>query len=109
MALRERFSPKSQTKLYRAQLKEREWKHGDNVAEFSLRILRLTSSYSRADTTMVNSLEMGYFLDSISDAEMRLMIQQTRPKYLNEAVKAAIELKAFDRAERERRGLKYAR
>ena len=40
---------------------------------------------------------------------MRLKIQQTRPKDLNEAVKVAIELKAFDRAERQRKGLNYAR
>ena len=52
---------------------------------------------------------MGYFIDSISDAEMRLKIQQTRPKDLNEAIKVAVELEAFDRAERQRRGMKYAR
>ena len=40
---------------------------------------------------------------------MRLKIQQTRPKDLNEAVKVAVELEAFDRAERQRRGQKYAR
>ena len=40
-ALGERFSPESQTELYRAQLKEREWKHGENLAEFDQRILRL--------------------------------------------------------------------
>ena len=52
---------------------------------------------------------MGYFVDSISDAEMKLKIQQTRPKDLNEAVKVAIEIDPFDRAERQRRGFKYAR
>ena len=108
--LSERFSPESQTELYRAQLKEREWNHGDNVAEFAQRILRLiTLSYPRADTALVDSLAMGYFIDAISDAEMRLKIKQTRPKDLNEAIKVAIELEAFDRAERRRKGLKYAR
>ena len=57
----------------------------------------------------MNVLAMGYFIDSISDAEMRLKFQQTRPKDLNEAVKVAVELEAFDRAERQRRGMKYAR
>ena len=52
---------------------------------------------------------MGYFVDSISDAEMRLKIQQTRPKDLNEAIEVAVELEACDRAERQRRGMKYAR
>ena len=109
-ALSERFSPESQTELYRAQLKEREWKHGENVAEFGQRILRLTTlAYPRADQNLITSLAMGFFMDAISDAEMRLKIQQTRPKDLNEAVKVAVELEAFDRAERQRRGQKYVR
>ena len=106
----ERFSPDSQTELYRAQLKEREWKHGENLGEFSQRIVRLTTlAYPRADPTLINVWAMGFFIDSISDAEMRLKIQQTRPKDLNEAVKVAVELEAFDRAERQRRGFKYGR
>ena len=109
-ALSNRFSPESQTELYRAQLKEREWKHGENVAEFGQRILRLTTlSYPKADPSLIKSLAMGFFIDAISEAEMRLKIQQTRPKDLNEAVKVAVELEAFDRAERQRRGQKYAR
>ena len=104
-ALSERFSPESQTELYRAQLKEREWKHGDNVAEFAQQILRLTTlSYPWADTALVDSLAMGYFIDAIPDAEMRLKIKQSRQRDLNEAIKVAIELKAFDRAGRQRRG-----
>ena len=42
-ALSERFSPESQTELYRAQLKERQWEHGKNMSEFGQRILRLTT------------------------------------------------------------------
>ena len=109
-ALGERFSPESQTELYRAQLKEKEWKHGENVTEFGQRIVRLTTlAYPKADPSLIKSLAMGFFVDAISDAEMRLKIQQTRPKDLNEAVKVAVELEAFDRAERQRRGQKYAR
>ena len=109
-ALSERFSPESQTELYRAQLKEREWKHGENVAEFGQRILRLTTlAYPKADPCLINSLAMGFFVDAIPDSEMRLKVQQTRPKDLNEAVKVAVELEAFDRAERKRRGQKYVR
>ena len=40
--LSEKFSPESQTELYRAQLKEREWKHDKNLVEFGQRILQLT-------------------------------------------------------------------
>lgn len=52
---------------------------------------------------------MGNFIDAISDAEMRLKNQQSRPKVLNEAVKVAVELEAFDKAERQRQANKYIR
>lgn len=109
-ALAERFSPDSQTELYRAQLKERQWKHGENIPEFGQRILRLTTlAYPGASSTLVDTLAMGNFIDAISDAEMRLKIQQSRPKVLNEAVKVAVELEAFDKAERQRQANKYIR
>ena len=52
---------------------------------------------------------MGNFFDAISDPEMRLKIQPSRPKVFNEAVKVAVELEAFDKAERQRQGNKYVR
>ena len=57
------LSPDSQAELYGAQLKEREWKHGANVAEFGQRILRLTSlSYPGADPSLINESAMGTLL-----------------------------------------------
>ncbi|MCG7878901.1 MAG: retropepsin-like aspartic protease, partial [Candidatus Thiodiazotropha endolucinida] len=109
-ALSERFSPESQTELYRAQLKERQWKHGENIPEFGQRILRLTTlAYPGANAGLIDTLAMGNFIDAISDSEMRLKIQQSRPKVFNEAVKVAVELEAFDKAERQRQGNKYVR
>ena len=109
-ALSERFSPESQTELYRAQLKERQWKHGENIPEFGQRILRLTTlAYPGANASLIDTLAMGNFIDAISDPDMRLKIQQSRPKVFNEAVKVAVELEAFDKAERQRQGNKYVR
>ena len=109
-ALSERFSPESQTELYRAQLKERQWKHGENIPEFGQRILRHTTlAYPGANASLIDTLAMGNFIDSISDSEMRLKIQQTRPKVFNEAVKVAVELEAYGKAERQRQGNKYVR
>ena len=96
--------------MYRAQLKERQWKHGENIPEFGQRILRLTTlAYPDANASLINTLAMGNFVDSISDSEMGLKIQQTRPKVFNEAVKVAVELEAFDKAERLCQGNKYVR
>ena len=52
---------------------------------------------------------MGNFIDAISDAEMRLKIQQSRPKVLSEAIKVAVELEAFDKAESQCQANKYIR
>ena len=79
--LGEMFSPDSQAELYGAQLKEQEWEHGENVAEFGQRILRLTSLlYPGADLSLINVLAMGYFVVSISDADMRLKINEQGQK-----------------------------
>ena len=109
-ALSERFSPESQTELYRAQLKERQWKHGENIPEFGQIILRLiTLAYPGANASLIVTLAMGNFIDFISDSEMRLKIQQIQLQSFNEAVKVAVDLEAFDKAERQRQGNKYAR
>ena len=71
-ALSERFSPESQTELSRDQLKERQWKHGENNPEFGQIILRLTTlAYPGANASLIVTLAMGNFIDSISDSEMR--------------------------------------
>ena len=52
---------------------------------------------------------MGNFTDAISDTEMRLKIQQSRRKVFNEAMKVAVELEAFETAERQWQCNKYVR
>ena len=79
-------------------------------SEFGQRILRLTTlAYPVTNASLIDTLAMGNFIDSISDSDMRLKLQQTRPKVFNETVKVAVELEAFDKAERQRQGNKYVR
>ena len=88
--------------MYRAQLKERQWKYGENIPEFGQIILRLTTlAYPGANASLIVTLAMGNFTDFISDSEMRLKIQQTQLKVFNEAVKVAVDLEAFDKASRQ--------
>ena len=42
-------------------------------------------------------------MDALNDFDMRLRIQQSRPRTLNDAVRLAVEIEAFCRAERQRR------
>ena len=52
----------------------------------------------------IDTLATDNFIDAILDLQMRLKIQQSRPEVFNEAVKVAVELEAFARAERQRQG-----
>ena len=45
------------------------------------------------NASLIDTLAMGNFTDAISDPEMRLKIQQRRPKVFSETVKVAVELK----------------
>ena len=72
--------------------------------------MRLTTlAYPGANASLIDTLAMGIFIDSISDSEMRLKIQQTRPKVFNEAVKVAVELETFYKTESQCQGNKYVR
>ena len=42
------------------------------------------------------------FIDALHDGDMRLKIRQARPRYLNDAIRHAVELEAFNRAETKR-------
>ena len=86
-ALSERSSPENQTEMYRKTVK---------IPEIGQRVLYTT--YDTSISWRTGQYYSGYFIDAILDLEMRLKIQQSRPKVFIEAVKAAVELKAFDKA-----------
>ena len=88
-ALEERFAPPNQTELYSVQLRE------------SQDIRRLTNlAYSIAPPELSETLAKEQFIDALVNFDMRLRIKQARPLNLNDAVRHAVELEAFDRAER---------
>lgn len=51
---------------------------------------------------MIETLSKEHFIDALTDSDMRLRIQQSRPYTLNDAVREAIELDAFAKAEKQR-------
>ena len=56
-------------------------------------------AYPSAPLDVRETLAKEQFIDSLVDSEMRLRIKQSRPKNLNEAVRLAVELEAFNKAE----------
>ena len=102
-ALARRFGSEGQTELFRVQLKGRMKKTGESYPELAQAIRRLiTRAYPHAPLSLQETLAKDYFIDALVDSEMRLRIQQAKPQTLDQAVVEAIELEAFERAERQR-------
>ncbi|CAC5373581.1 unnamed protein product [Mytilus coruscus] len=99
-ALEERFAPSSQTELYRVQFKERRQKASETLPELGQSVRRLSNlAYPTAPLELRDTLAKEQFLDALVDSEMRLRIKQSRPKGLNDAIRLAVELEAYNKAE----------
>ncbi|CAC5380721.1 unnamed protein product [Mytilus coruscus] len=107
-ALEERFAPSSQTELCRVQFKERRQKASESLPELGQSTRRLSNlAYPTAQFDVRETLGKERFIDAVVDSEMRLRINQSRP---NDAVRLAVELEAFNKAENKiREGRGYLR
>ena len=102
-SLQDRFAPSNQTELYRAQLRERRQKASESLPEMGQDVRRLTNlAYPAASSDLKEILAIEQFLDGLYDSEMRLKIKQARPSSLNDAIQRAVELDAFNKAEKRR-------
>ena len=100
-ALQERFAPSNQTELYRVELKERRQRASETLTELGQDIWRLTNlAYQTAPSDLKETLAKEQFIDALVSSDMRLRIKQARPTSLNMAVRHAVELEAFNKAER---------
>ncbi|CAC5379682.1 unnamed protein product [Mytilus coruscus] len=99
-AFEERFEPSSQTELYRVRFKERRQKASESLSELGQSIRRLSNlAYPTAPLEVRETLGKEQLIDALIDLEMRLRIKQSRPKGLNDAVRLAVELEAYNKAE----------
>lgn len=109
-ALEERFAPPNQTELYRVQLKERRQRASETLTELGQHIWRLTNlAYATAPVDVRETLAKEQFIDCLHNSDMRLRIKKARPKSLNEAVRHAVELEAFNKAEKKHEGTDFMR
>ena len=111
-ALEERFAPPNQTELYRCQLRDRRQKASESLAELAQDVRRLTNlAYASAPSEIKETLAKEQFIDSLYSSDIRLKVKQARPVDLNDAVRHAVELEAYYRAEQKKtgdRGILYA-
>jgi hypothetical protein len=96
-ALEERFAPPNQTELYRVQLTERRQKPAESLPELGQAITRLVNlAYPTVPENVRDTLAKQHFIEALADSEMRIRIKQN----LNDAIRLAVELETFNRAER---------
>ena len=106
-ALNERFSPPNQMELHRAQLRERKQRASESLPELGQSIKRLTNlAYHTAPLDVREKLAKEYFIDALTDSDIRLRIKQARPATLNDAIRHAVELEAFVKVEQKSKELK---
>ncbi|XP_060590432.1 uncharacterized protein LOC132745500 [Ruditapes philippinarum] len=105
-ALEDRFSPRNQTELYRVQLRDRHQKATESMSELGQDVRRLANlAYPHAPIDVRDTLAKEQFIDALVNSDMRLKIKQARPIDLNDAVRHAVELEAFYRAEKKQQGM----
>ncbi|VDI51332.1 Hypothetical predicted protein [Mytilus galloprovincialis] len=109
-SLEERYSPANQTELYRTQLRERRQKVSESLPELGQDIRRLANlSYPTAPNDVRETLVKEQFIDGLMSGDMRLRLKQARPSDLNDVIRHAVELEAFDKAEIKQNGKGYLR
>ena len=100
-ALEQRVVPPNQTELYRVQLTERRQKPAESLPELSQAIRRLVNlAYPTVPENVRDTFVKQHFIKALADSKMRLRIKQSRPQNLNDAIRLAVELETFNRAER---------
>ena len=80
---------------------EHHQKAGESLPELGQAIRRLANlAYPTTQTEIRETLSKDQFVDALQDSEMRIRIKQARPKYVNDAIQLAVELEAYNRAEK---------
>ncbi|KAK3728412.1 hypothetical protein QZH41_020431, partial [Actinostola sp. cb2023] len=102
-ALATRFGTENKTEMFRVNVNNRQREKDESLPELAQAIRRLTrQAYPSAAVDLRDILARDYFLDAITETDMRWKIRQARPKSLNEALGVAVELEAFMSAEKQR-------
>ncbi|CAC5412260.1 unnamed protein product [Mytilus coruscus] len=87
----------------RTQLRERYQRAVEASPELGQDIRRLTNlAYATAPNEVRETLAKEQFIDSLIDSDMRLRIKQARPTDLNDAIRHAVELEAFNKGRKQK-------
>lgn len=100
-ALTTRFGTENRTEIYRASLRSRTKQKDESLPELAQSLRRLTRcAYPQAQAEMKESIARDQFIDALVDLDTKWKVKQGRPSTLNEALEIAMELEAFQIANR---------
>ncbi|KAL3880646.1 hypothetical protein ACJMK2_032870 [Sinanodonta woodiana] len=90
-ALSRRFGSENQTELFRVQLKNLTRRRDRTLPELAQVVKRLSRrAYPKAPTELIETLSRDHFIDVLTDSDMRLRIQQSHPKTLEEVTRLVV-------------------
>ena len=105
-ALTFHFEPLDQSELYRTEFRARTKRDDERLLEFEF-AMALGTLASRAFPKMAPAqrdlLSRDQFIDSLTEDDFRIRVRHAKPKSLDDAVKAPLELEAVIRSEAKRR------
>ncbi|KAJ8020649.1 hypothetical protein HOLleu_40299 [Holothuria leucospilota] len=102
-ALSRRFDPAHQTEVFRIQLKNRNRKKDETLPELAQEIRRLSrQAYPAAPSEVQALMSKDHFVDALDDSDVRLAVYQARLRNLDEALRVALEMEAFQTVEKQR-------
>ena len=104
-ALQARFDPVGRHELHRVELRNRQRRANETLSELAddIRIM-VERVYPDLVIAARDRMAKDHFIDALNDSEMRTRVLQMRTATLEEALAAAVELEALQRAEKERFG-----
>lgn len=95
-ALKKRFEPESKRELYAAEFQTRRKGKTETWADFAEDLRRLADrAHSDLEEAAREKLSLTRYLDQIADSQVSFGVKQSRPRNLDEAVAATLELESF--------------
>lgn len=97
--LEQRFGCGKQEPWFRAQFRRRMRGPGEPLSTLARDIEKLAfQAYPDASQELRDSLACDQFLDALGDADLQIMVRQSRPSCLQDAVTGAVEVEAIRRS-----------
>lgn len=94
--LKERFEPASKKELYLAELQARSKQCNEGWPEFADDIRLLADkAYPNLQNEAREQISLTHFLGQISNSQVAFSVKQSRPKNLDEAVAATLEMESY--------------